>query len=323
MMQQLMAIAISEKMSNSVTVTVPATTANIGPGFDCIGAALTLYNRLSFSLLPLSTQQSSSTVEISVTGVEADRVSTDSDNLAYQAFTKLYQHLNQTPPSVKIQIELGVPLARGLGSSATAIVGGLLGANALADYPLSLAEVTKLAIAIEGHPDNVVPALLGNCQLSVADDNRWEICDIPWHQDIIPVVAIPNFELSTAEARRVLPTEYSKADAIFNTAHLGLLVRGLATGHRQWLQVALADRIHQPYRYSLIHGYETVQTAAIAAGAIGLVISGAGPTLLALTDTENAKTVETAITTAWKQQGIEANVQALAIDSQGARIDTE
>ncbi|MGB3405184.1 MAG: homoserine kinase [Microcoleaceae cyanobacterium] len=308
-------------MSNSVTVTVPATTANIGPGFDCIGAALTLYNRITFSLLPTSSQPNSSTVEISVTGVEADRVSTNSDNLAYQAFTKLYQHLDQTPPPVKMQIELGVPLARGLGSSATAIVGGLLGANALSGNSLSLAEVTELAIAIEGHPDNVVPALLGNCQLSVAEDNRWEICDIPWHPDIIPVVAIPNFELSTAEARRVLPTEYSKADAIFNTAHFGLLVRGLATAQPQWLQVALADRIHQPYRYGLIRGYEAVQTAAIAAGAMGLVISGAGPTLLALTDTENATTVAAAMTTAWKQLGVEANVQPLAIDSQGAKID--
>jgi homoserine kinase len=321
MMQQLVAIAIPQKMSNSVTVTVPATTANIGPGFDCIGAALTLYNRLTFTLLPSSTQPNPSTVEISVTGVEAAQVSTDSDNLAYQAFTKLYQHLNQTTPPVKIQIDLGVPLARGLGSSATAIVGGLLGANALANNPLSLAEVTELAIAIEGHPDNVVPALLGNCQLSVADDNRWEICDIPWHRDIIPVVAIPNFELSTAEARRVLPTEYSKADAIFNTAHFGLLVRGLATAQRQWLQVALADRIHQPYRYCLIRGYEAVQTAAMGCGAMGLVISGAGPTLLALTDTENATTVATAMKTAWKQLGIEANVQALAIDSQGARVN--
>ncbi len=308
-------------MSDSVTVTVPATTANLGPGFDCIGAALTLYNTVSFSLAQPSTQTDSPRVEITVTGTEADRVSLDSDNLAYQAFVKLYQHLGQSPPDVNIHIQLGVPLARGLGSSATAIVAGLLGANALSGNTLSLAEVTELAIAIEGHPDNVVPALLGNCQLSVADGNRWEICQIPWHSSIIPVVGIPNFELSTAEARQVLPTEYSKADAIFNTAHFGLLVRGLETGHHRWLQAALADRIHQPYRYSLIRGYEAVQTAAVEAGAMGLVISGAGPTLLALTDTDTAATVATAMTTAWKQQGVDPVVRSLEIDVKGARID--
>jgi homoserine kinase len=308
-------------MSNSVTVTVPATTANLGPGFDCIGAALTLYNSVTFARMPPSASTETPTVEITVTGAEADRVSLKSDNLAYQAFVKLYQHLDKSPPPVQIQIQLGVPLARGLGSSATAIVSGLLGANALAGNPLSLAEVTELAIAIEGHPDNVVPALLGNCQLSVAEGNRWEICQIPWHSDIIPVVAIPNFELSTAEARRVLPTQYSKADAIFNTAHFGLLVRGLESGNRQWLQVALADRIHQPYRYSLIQGYEAVQIAAREAGAMGVVISGAGPTLLALTDTETAVTVATAMTAAWKQQGVEADVRSLEIDVKGARID--
>ncbi|MGB3535406.1 MAG: homoserine kinase [Microcoleaceae cyanobacterium] len=308
-------------MSDSVTVIVPATTANLGPGFDCIGSALTLYNSVRFSSTQPSTQTNSPRVEITVSGTEADQVSLNSDNLAYQAFTTFYQHLNQSPPDVNIHIQLGVPLARGLGSSATAIVAGLLGANALSGNPLSLAEVTELAIAIEGHPDNVVPALLGNCQLSVADGKRWEICQIPWHSSIIPVVAIPNFELSTASSRQVLPTQYSKADAIFNIAHFGLLIRGLETGNRQWLKAALKDRIHQPYRYSLIRGYEAVQAAAVEAGAMGLVISGAGPTLLALTDTDTAAAVATAMTTAWKQQGVEAEVRSLEIDVKGARID--
>ncbi len=306
-------------MSDSVTVIVPATTANLGPGFDCIGAALTLYNRMTFSVLSSGVTPETSAVQITVTGRDADGVSTDASNLAYQSFVKLYQHLDQSPPPVQIKIEIDVPLARGLGSSATAIVGGLLGANGLAGTPLSLTEVMQLAITIEGHPDNVVPALLGNCQLSVKHEKTWEICPIPWHSSIVPVVAIPNFELSTAEARQVLPTSYSKADAIFNTAHFGLLLRGLETGNRQWLQVALADRIHQPYRQSLIQGYETVQTAALDAGAMGVVISGAGPTLLALTEAATAATVETAMATAWKQQNIEAEVRSLSLDQTGAQ----
>lgn len=298
---------------SSVTVTVPATTANIGPGFDCIGAALSLYNRLKFSIADSATE-----LKISVTGKEAPQVSTDKTNLAYQAFVKLYEHLNQIPPSVEIEIDLGIPLARGLGSSATAIVGGLLGANQLAGHPLSQTEVMNLAIAIEGHPDNVVPALLGGCCLTASTPTGWEICDIPWHSDIVPVVAIPDFELSTAEARRVLPTEYSRADAIFNTAHLGILLRGLATGNRDWLKAGMQDKIHQPYRKSLIKGYEQVRLAALDAGADEMVISGAGPTLLALTNSTATSAVVTAMADTWKNQGVVTEVKALVVDTKGA-----
>jgi homoserine kinase len=296
-----------------VSVTVPATTANLGPGFDCIGAALTLYNKFKF------TSYNQTGVKITVTGSEAEQVKTDENNLLYQAFVKLYQHLRQTPPPVHVEIELAVPLARGLGSSATAIVGGLLGANLLAGEPLTKLQVMELAIAMEGHPDNVVPALMGGCRLAASTDAGWEICDIPWHEDVIPVVAIPDFELSTQKARLVLPERVSRADAIFNTAHLGLLLRGLETGRKDWLQAALQDRLHQPYRKALIKGYSAVQEAALAAGACGVVISGAGPTLLALTDTVHSEAVAMAMSSAWQQQGISPVVRSLAVDTQGAR----
>ncbi|MDJ0736236.1 MAG: homoserine kinase [Nostocaceae cyanobacterium] len=297
-----------------VNVAVPATTANLGPGFDCIGAALTLYNEFKF------TRAEEGEFMIKVTGAEAERVSTDESNLLYQGFVKLYQHIEQTPPPVNIEIQLGVPLARGLGSSATAIVGGLVGANILAGKPLSQSQVMDLAIAMEGHPDNVVPALLGGCRLAATGrDNEWEICEIPWNEEVVPVVAIPDFELSTQEARQVLPTQVSRKDTIFNMAHLGLLLRGLETGKGDWLGTALQDRLHQPYRKSLIKGYDAVDSAALAAGAYGMVISGAGPTLLALTDTRHAPDVVTAMATAWQEQGITASVRSLAIDTQGAK----
>ncbi|PIG92346.1 homoserine kinase [Gloeocapsopsis sp. IPPAS B-1203] len=306
-------------MSHSASVSVPATTANLGPGFDCIGAALTLYNQFKF------THQAE--VEICVTGIESDRVRTDDSNLVYRSFIKLYEHIGQTPPSVHIDIVMDVPLARGLGSSATAIVGGLVGANLLAGKPLDTNAVMELAIALEGHPDNVVPALLGGCRLAASVERlsrqRWEICDVPWHECVIPVVAIPDFELSTAEARRVLPSEVSRGDAIFNTAHLGLLLRGLETGNEDWLKAALQDRLHQPYRQALIRGYEAVQQAAIAAGAYGLVISGAGPTLLALTNQKEAEAVIEAIAQTWQQVGVKAQVRSLEIDNQGARSSNE
>ncbi|MBD2293948.1 homoserine kinase [Anabaena sphaerica FACHB-251] len=298
---------------STVTVKVPATTANLGPGFDCIGAALKLYNEFKFT-------KNEGGLIIQVSGTEAEKVQTDESNLLYQAFVRLYEHIKQTPPSVKIEIKLGVPLARGLGSSATAIVGGLVAANELALSPLSELQVMELAIAMEGHPDNVVPALLGGCRLAATSRTGWEICDLTWHRDIVPVVAIPDFELSTSEARRVLPTEVSRADAIFNASHLALLLRGLATSREEWLRAALQDKLHQPYRQALIPGYDDVNVAAVAAGAYGMVISGAGPTLLALTDAAQAKTVVTAMAEAWQQAGITSIVRSLPIDMQGAVI---
>ena len=300
-----------------VTVTVPATTANLGPGFDCIGAALTLYNEFKFTGLDKGG------VIISATGAEVEKVKTDESNLVYQAFVTFYQYLQQTPPPVKIEIKMGVPLARGLGSSATAIVGGLVGANLLAGEPLSQSQVMELAIAIEGHPDNVVPALLGGCRLAATADNAWEICEIPWHNYLVPVVAIPDFELSTKEARQVLPTQVSRADAIFNTAHLGLLLRGLETGNSNWLKAALQDKLHQPYRKALIPGYDAVNSAALSKGAYGMVISGAGPTLLALTDELHSQAVATVMAAAWKQEGITAIVRSLSLDTQGAIRTTQ
>ncbi|OYD92517.1 homoserine kinase [Nostoc sp. 'Peltigera membranacea cyanobiont' 210A] len=298
---------------STITVTVPATTANLGPGFDCIGAALKLYNEFKFTRLE------EGGLIIHVNGTEAERVQTDESNLLYQAFVKFYQHIEQTPPIVKIEIKLGVPLARGLGSSATAIVGGLVAANQLEGAPMSQSQVMELAIAMEGHPDNVVPALLGGCRLAATSGAGWEICDVPWHKDVVPVVAIPNFELSTSEARGVLPTEVSRADAIFNTAHLGLLLRGLETGNGQWLKTALQDKLHQPYRKALIPGYDALNIAAVSAGAYGMVISGAGPTLLALADQLHSKAVEAAMLAAWQEEGITAEVRSLSLDTQGAK----
>ncbi len=301
-------------MTTKATIRVPATTANLGAGFDCIGAALSLYNE--FTLTTIATES----LTIAVRGLEAAKVNIDENNLAYQAFLRLYARIDRQPPVIQLEIELGVPLARGLGSSATAIVGGLLGANAIAGNPLSAAEVMQLAIDMEGHPDNVVPALLGGCRLAATARDGWAIADIPWHRSIVPVVAIPNFELSTSEARSVLPNEYSRADAIFNTAHLCLMVRGLETGNAEWLTAGSIDRIHQPYRQQLIPGYSDVERAVVAAGGYGMVISGAGPTLLALTTAERAMGVADAMSQAWANHHIQVQAQPLTVDLQGAIV---
>lgn len=300
---------------SATTVTVPATTANLGPGFDCLGAALTLYNRFHFSSLPDGAHPP---FVITARGPEADRVAIDDSNLSYQAFLHYYQQIGKPAPPIQLTVDLEVPLARGLGSSATAIVGGLVGANALADSPCSTEQVMQMAIDLEGHPDNVVPALLGGCRLSASTNEQWTICEVPWHESVVPILAIPEFELSTAEARRVLPAQYSRADAIFNMAHLGLLLRGLETGTGDWMRSALQDRIHQPYRQALIQGYEAVSAAALQAGAHGLVISGAGPTLLALGHPDQAVAIESAMAAAWSDEGVGVQVRVLQLDRQGA-----
>ena len=300
---------------NQVTISVPATTANLGVGFDCIGAALTMANQFEFTVA-----DTDSKLSIVVKGKEANKVGTNESNLIYQSFVRFYRHLGQTPPNLKMKIKLGVPLSRGLGSSATAIVGGLLGANNLAGNPLSQSEIMTMAIAIEGHPDNVVPALLGGCQLSVADGDKWQVSPIPWHQEIVPVVAIPNFELSTEQARSVLPNSYNRSDAIFNISRMGLLIRALATNNGDWLSTALADKIHQPYRQKLITGYEQLHSAAMSAGAYGLVISGAGPTLLTLTNRDRTEQVIESMTAAWKKLDIDSQVRSLALDNAGAKV---
>ncbi len=304
----------------AITVRVPATTANIGPGFDCLGAALTLYNQFIFSELPV---ESSQELEITVRGINADRVSRTADNMVVQAMETFYRKLNQPIPKIKIDIEMNVPLARGLGSSATAIVGGLVGANELAGQPFSMQQIADLATEIEGHPDNVVPALLGGCRLSASGiDRDWEVSQLSWHASIIPIVAIPAFELSTAAARQVLPAGYSRSDVVFNMAHLGLLMQGLSTGNPDWLKAALQDKVHQPYRKALIPNFDSVEAAAIAAGAHGVVISGAGPTILALSNLPSAQNVAQAMKQSWESVGIETLAIVLQLDTDGVKISS-
>jgi homoserine kinase len=299
------------------TVTVPATTANLGPGFDCLGTALTLYNRFTFTVLPDGVEDK---LAIRVRGEGAPRVGRDENNLLYRAFKKVYERLERVPPPVKIEIDLGVPLSRGLGSSATAIVGGLVGANRCAGDPLSPPILRDLAIALEGHPDNVVPCLLGHCQLATRRGTDWIVCQVPWHENLVPVVAIPDFELSTEEARAVLPKAIDHRDAIFNISRMGFLLRGLATGNENWLRVALDDKLHQPYRYPLIRGHDAVRAAARSAGAFGSVISGAGPTLLALTSPATALAVAGRMEKAWHDEGVKARARVLSIDRLGTRV---
>ncbi|MBD2315251.1 homoserine kinase [Phormidium tenue] len=296
-------------------VSVPATTANIGPGFDCLGAALSLYNRFEFSLADRLT--------ITASGEGADKVERDETNLVYQSIAKFYQLIDRPIPAIAFHTDTAIPLSRGLGSSATAIVGGIFGANLLAGSPLDRIALLDLAIEMEGHPDNVAPAMLGGCQLMASNQaGGWEFCDLQWHEDIAIALAIPAFELSTAAARKVLPKQFSMHDAVFNASHLALLTHGIQTGNASWIKAGLQDQLHQPYRQSLITGMADVQGAAIAAGAYGTVISGAGPTLLSLAPMGTIESVAQAMQQAWQSIGVTAITKCLAIAKDGTTFKT-
>ncbi|MCS6781804.1 MAG: homoserine kinase [Gloeomargarita sp. SKYBB_i_bin120] len=289
----------------AVEVWVPATTANLGPGFDCLGAALDFGNRFRF------------TVRSAGKPVEVVGADLPPDNLAYRAFALVYERLGQPVPPVTLALQLEVPLARGLGSSATAIVAGLLAAQYLLGQPVPETELLDWAVALEGHPDNVVPAWRGGCCL-VCDGH---VCAISWHSDVVPVLAIPDFPLATAEARAVLPAQVPYRDAVANLGALGCLLQGLQRGDPTLLRRGLQDRLHQPYRRRLIPGYDQVEQAALAAGAYGVVISGAGPTLLALTAPAQAEGVAVAMVQAWRELGVQALTRVAKVTAQGAQVN--
>ncbi|WP_218080029.1 homoserine kinase [Anthocerotibacter panamensis] len=296
-----------------VIVRVPATSGNVGPGFDCLGVALGLYNSFCF--------QSAPEFRIRVTGAEAVGLELGPDNLAYRSFCYLFTRLGLEIPTVALEADLQVPLARGLGSSATAIVGGLVAANTWAGEPVSPQTLVDWATQLEGHPDNVAPALLGGCQLSLAKQGSVVCMSLPWLEQVVPVAVVPAFGLSTAKARAVLPTVVPREDALFNSAHLGLLVAALEQGRTDWLTLALEDRLHQPYRAPLVPGMDQIMAVARAQGAYGVVLSGAGPTLLALTAPTRQEQVAQAMVEAWANLGIQAKAHILRVDTQGTQIE--
>jgi homoserine kinase len=289
-------------------VRVPATSGNVGPGFDCFGVALTLYNHFQF--IPADQ------VRITASGLGSANLDVSVHNLVYRSWLKCWQMLNQNPPPVHLHIDMHIPLSRGLGSSATAICAGITAANVWAGQPLSQGQLISLATDLEGHPDNVTPALVGGAQLIV---DR-VVCPIPWHENLAVVVAIPDFELSTTKARQVLPEMVSRESAIFNTAHLALLTQALATGNPDWLRTALQDRLHQPYRTPLIPAMTDILQGAMAQGAYGVVISGAGPSLLAITPPDRASAVGSVMTHIWRSRDIQSTYLVLAIDTQGTVV---
>jgi homoserine kinase len=298
-----------------VRVRVPASTTNLGPGFDTLGLALALHNRIGLEL-------SRGPVRVEISGEGAGVLETDERNLAYRAAQRLYRELGRETPGLRVRLENAIPVSRGLGSSSTAIVGGLLAANALAGEPLDREALLRLAVEMEGHPDNVTPALLGGFQVTSLTPEGLIHLRIPTPAGLRAVVCIPDLAVSTAEARAVLPAQYSRDDAVFNLGRVALLVAGLLTGQTDVLRPSMEDRIHQPYRARLVPGFEAAVRAALEAGAAGACLSGSGSTILALT-AANEAAVGGAMTAAVRAAGVESRWLALDVDDAGAVVEEQ
>lgn len=289
---------------NKITVRVPATTANIGPGFDSMGCALALYNYITCEVLPAG--------KLVITGCPEPYQ--NEENLAVQGYRAVLSRLGLPNEGLSLNIRAEIPVCRGLGSSAAMIAGGATAANLLHGSPLPPAELLEVTNEIEGHPDNLAPAIYGGLTASLVEDGKPRTVKLPLSPTLRWVAAIPDFELSTHLARAVLPKEVTFVDAVYNASHVAVLVGALGRGDRELIAMALRDRLHQPYREKLIPEYNKVKTAAEQCGAIAFCISGAGPTLLALTDEASF-----AAQFAEKCKRLEHrwNIMELAVDTEG------
>ena len=261
-----------------IRVMSPATTANLGPGFDCLGMALDLWN--SLEVLPVAPSGRETAVEVG--GEGAGELPTDADNLTYRAMQFLFNEADRVMPPLRLRCHNNIPLSRGLGSSAAAIAGGLVAANALCENAFSPGELLEMAATIEGHPDNVAAAVLGGMQLVVSDGPQLYTAPIPVPQELHAVLFIPEARIATSDARAVLPRQVNVADAVFNMGRVALLVAGMALNRPEYLKVATQDKLHQPYRQPLFPAIKLIFAAALDAGALGVFLSGSGSTVLAL-----------------------------------------
>jgi homoserine kinase len=295
-------------------ILIPATTANLGPGFDCLGMALTLYQEIQLEEIPHG-------LEVAIEGEGAAELAHDAGNLVLSAAQRVFDRASYQPTGLRLRSINRIPLMGGLGSSSAAIVGGLVAANALVAHPLTDHQLLDLAIEIEGHPDNVAPALLGGLVIVAADEHGpiVERIDVP---DLTVVVIQPDLRVATKTARRILPTHIPRADAIFNAGRVALVTWALSRGDLELLGRAMDDRLHQPLRKHLIIGYDEVLDAAKSAGAAAVAISGSGPSLIAFAAERHAE-LAAAMTQAFAHHGIDARTWVLKVDRLGARVKDE
>jgi homoserine kinase len=315
---KLLALALAKPVS--ATVLTPATSANLGPGYDSLGLALQLYNRFEVLVTPGDPQEPLMQVE----GALGVGLSTGPDNLFFRAFASLYADRQVEMPHVQIRMSIAIPPGCGLGSSATAVVGGLVAANELLrlqGQDVSQEELLEPAVAIEAgnHPDNVAPALLGGLVATTEMNGKIHAIKTRFPDALKAVIFTPSFPMDTIAGRKLLPASYSKADVTFNTGRVALLLSALQTGHYEVIGEAMQDRLHQPYRQALFPAMPAIIQAAIDAGAHGASLSGGGSSLIALASS-NFSAVLRAMQEAARSSGVEGTGMILRADQSGARV---
>ncbi len=291
-----------------IKVRVPATSANIGPGFDCLGLALNLYNIFSFE-----------EIEEGLVFEGCDPEFANEDNLIYRSMKRCFEKIGYRAKGIKIKIENDIPVSRGLGSSASCIVGGIIGANEIAGGVLTSEEILELATDVEGHPDNVAPALLGGMTVAIKEDNNVFYSKINISDGLKFYTFIPDFRLSTEESRSVLPKQIDYKDGVFNVGRVSLLITALTNGEFNLLRAASADRLHQSYRGKLIDGFDDIKKRCEDLGCLGVFLSGAGPTIMVL-DREGNEKFYTEIEKFLNTLNNKWEVKSLDIDIEGAKV---
>jgi homoserine kinase len=299
-----------------IKVKVPATTANLGPGFDALGLALDLWNEAEF----VATNDKKILLRIS--GEGADLLPTDTNNSIVDAALQVYDLVGKPCPGLRIQCVNRVPLGSGLGSSSAAMLTGLLGANALLGEPFTREKILKLAIEIEGHPDNVAPAMLGGLVASIIHESHVVSLRLTLTSQRTPIhitVVLPEFDFPTKQARAILPKQIDRKDAIYNISRAVIVTEAFRVGDLKMLGEAMTDRLHQPYRLPLIPGAQTAMDAMKRAGAEAVALSGAGPSLIAFSS-QNEKAIGESSKKAFEEAGLAARIFKLKISRKGAEI---
>ena len=291
-------------MRASVTVRVPGSTSNLGAGFDCVGVAVDRWLTLTATLA-----SSSAAVAIERRGTLDEVTVAAEQDLCYRGFLKACDVTGRTsPPAVLLSAESRIPVARGLGSSAAAAVAGAAAANALLGLGLEREALVDLCTDLEGHPDNVAPAVHGGALLTVraASGNGLVVTQLTVHASLALVFAVPDFVVETKQARAVLPESVPHATAVAGAGRAAALIQGLASADPRLLAAALDDVLHVPFRRRLVPGYDAVVSAALGAGAFGATLSGSGPTMLAVASSQRASAVAEAMVRAWQEGGVRA-----------------
>lgn len=298
--------------TSSFTVFTPATTANLGPGFDCLGLSLDLWNQTTLIL-------SGDSLKISISGEGAGELPLDESNLIYRSFCfAASKHAQKITPGISIDCLNHIPVSSGLGSSSAAVIAGLMAANYLMDLQMTDHEIITLGLELEGHADNISACLLGGLITVLTDETipvfkKWRI------QPLQAAIALPQIALSTKQARKVMPKYYSRDEVIFNIGRASMLLGAFITGEYDLMRIAMEDRIHQPYRLGLIPGATDAIKAALDAGAYGAALSGAGPSVIAFYDSQN-EALEASIQEALRAQMASTRIFSLSVIEKGAFI---